>query len=145
LLLHVHAAVPPRERRDAAPLLQLPGAVPVAERDVLGGGDDPGAGARDHRLLPPGGAQVGAEGFRQPVGARGLRVAHRLAADQAQLRGRARPPARRVRLPGAGGLMPVLHEQYEDLAKQEASARLGMWAFLASESLLFAGLFGLYV
>ena len=37
-----------------------------------------------------------------------------------------------------------LHEQFEDLEKQTHAARLGMWAFLASEVLLFGGLFTLY-
>jgi cytochrome c oxidase subunit III len=37
-----------------------------------------------------------------------------------------------------------LHEQFEDLDKQAHAARLGMWAFLGSELLLFAGLFALY-
>lgn len=36
------------------------------------------------------------------------------------------------------------HVQYESLARQHATARLGMWIFLGSESLLFAGLFALY-
>jgi cytochrome c oxidase subunit III len=35
-------------------------------------------------------------------------------------------------------------EQFEDLGKQEYTARLGMWIFVGSEALLFAGLFGLY-
>jgi cytochrome c oxidase subunit 3 len=35
-------------------------------------------------------------------------------------------------------------EHFEDLAKQGHAARLGMWAFLGSEMLLFAGLFALY-
>jgi cytochrome c oxidase subunit III len=39
---------------------------------------------------------------------------------------------------------PLLHEQFEDLDKQAHAARLGMWVFLASELLLFAGLFALY-
>lgn len=39
---------------------------------------------------------------------------------------------------------PVVHVQYESLERQHATARLGMWVFLGSESLLFAGLFGLY-
>jgi cytochrome c oxidase subunit III len=39
---------------------------------------------------------------------------------------------------------PVLGEQFEDFAKQGEAARLGMWAFLGSEALLFAGLFALY-
>jgi cytochrome c oxidase subunit 3 len=34
--------------------------------------------------------------------------------------------------------------QYESIEKQRATARLGMWVFLGSESLLFAGLFALY-
>jgi cytochrome c oxidase subunit 3 len=34
--------------------------------------------------------------------------------------------------------------QYDSLDRQHATARLGMWVFLASESLLFAGLFALY-
>jgi cytochrome c oxidase subunit III len=39
---------------------------------------------------------------------------------------------------------PRLHEQFEDLDKQAHAARLGMWVFLASELLLFGGLFALY-
>src|SRR5260370_4419730 len=39
---------------------------------------------------------------------------------------------------------PHLYEQFEDLDKQAHAARLGMWAFLASELLLFAGLLTLY-
>jgi cytochrome c oxidase subunit 3 len=34
--------------------------------------------------------------------------------------------------------------QFEDMAKQAHAARFGMWVFLGSELLLFAGLFGLY-
>ncbi|HEV7557084.1 MAG TPA: cytochrome c oxidase subunit 3 [Kofleriaceae bacterium] len=40
--------------------------------------------------------------------------------------------------------MTTLHVQYESIEKQHATARLGMWVFLGSESLLFAGLFALY-
>jgi len=39
---------------------------------------------------------------------------------------------------------PELAEQFEDLGKQGLAARLGMWLFLGSEILLFAGLFALY-
>ena len=39
---------------------------------------------------------------------------------------------------------PRLAEQFEDLGKQTHAARLGMWIFLGSELLLFAGLFALY-
>ena len=39
---------------------------------------------------------------------------------------------------------PDVAEQFEDLEKQAHAARLGMWVFLASEVLLFAGLFALY-
>jgi cytochrome c oxidase subunit III len=39
---------------------------------------------------------------------------------------------------------PLLHEQFEDLEKQAHASRLGMWIFLSSELLLFAGLFALY-
>lgn len=35
--------------------------------------------------------------------------------------------------------------QFSDLAKQDHAARFGMWVFLASELLLFGGLFALYV
>ncbi len=35
-------------------------------------------------------------------------------------------------------------EHFEDLEKQAHAARLGMWVFLASELLFFAGLFALY-
>lgn len=37
-----------------------------------------------------------------------------------------------------------LEIQYDTLERQHATARLGMWIFLASESLLFAALFALY-
>ena len=33
---------------------------------------------------------------------------------------------------------------FEDIAKQAHAARLGMWVFLGSEALFFAGLFALY-
>jgi cytochrome c oxidase subunit III len=35
-------------------------------------------------------------------------------------------------------------KQYESIARQHATARLGMWLFLGSESLLFAGLLALF-
>ena len=38
----------------------------------------------------------------------------------------------------------LLAPQFENLARQKDAARLGMWAFLGSEALLFTGLFGLY-
>jgi cytochrome c oxidase subunit 3 len=38
----------------------------------------------------------------------------------------------------------ILAPQFEDLEKQRDASRLGMWAFLGSEALLFAGLFALY-
>jgi cytochrome c oxidase subunit III len=37
-----------------------------------------------------------------------------------------------------------VHFQYDSLERQHATASLGMWVFLSSESLLFAGLFALY-
>jgi cytochrome c oxidase subunit 3 len=39
---------------------------------------------------------------------------------------------------------PRLGIQFQDTAKQAHAAHFGMWLFLASELLLFAGLFGLY-
>jgi cytochrome c oxidase subunit 3 len=39
---------------------------------------------------------------------------------------------------------PRTADQFADLDTQQAAARLGMWVFLASEILLFAGLFALY-
>lgn len=39
---------------------------------------------------------------------------------------------------------PVVHVQYDSLERQHVTARLGMWVFLSSESLLFAGLLALY-
>jgi cytochrome c oxidase subunit 3 len=39
---------------------------------------------------------------------------------------------------------PRLAEHFEDLPKQAYAARLGMWIFLGSETLLFAALFALY-
>ncbi len=37
-----------------------------------------------------------------------------------------------------------MSSQYESIARQHATARLGMWLFLGSESLLFAGLLALF-
>ena len=37
-----------------------------------------------------------------------------------------------------------VHMQYDSLERQHATAQLGMWVFLGSETLLFAGLFALY-
>ena len=39
---------------------------------------------------------------------------------------------------------PRLERHFESLDKQEHAVRLGMWAFIGSEVLLFAGLFALY-
>jgi len=39
---------------------------------------------------------------------------------------------------------PRLEEHFDELPKQRHAARLGVWIFLASELLLFAGLFALY-
>lgn len=48
--------------------------------------------------------------------------------------------------PGAGGTeADRLQIQFESLVKQEHAVRFGMWVFLSSELLLFAGLFALYV
>ena len=41
-------------------------------------------------------------------------------------------------------LAPEAAEHFEDLARQAHAARLGMWVFLSSEVLFFAGLFALY-
>jgi cytochrome c oxidase subunit 3 len=38
---------------------------------------------------------------------------------------------------------PPVAEHFQDLERQQHAVRLGMWAFLSSETLLFAGLFGL--
>ena len=38
----------------------------------------------------------------------------------------------------------TVHVQYESLERQGATARLGMWLFLGSEAMLFAGLLALY-
>lgn len=40
--------------------------------------------------------------------------------------------------------MSRLHFQYHTIERQQETARLGMWVFLGSESLLFAGLLALY-
>jgi cytochrome c oxidase subunit III len=42
------------------------------------------------------------------------------------------------------GMAPEPAEHFEDLARQAHAARLGMWVFLSSEVLFFAGLFALY-
>jgi cytochrome c oxidase subunit 3 len=41
-------------------------------------------------------------------------------------------------------LEPILGEQFESLERQSDALRFGMWLFLASELLLFSGLFALY-
>jgi cytochrome c oxidase subunit 3 len=38
-----------------------------------------------------------------------------------------------------------VHEQFEDIEQQGDAARLGLWVFLASEVVLFSGLFVLYI
>lgn len=38
-----------------------------------------------------------------------------------------------------------VHDQYDSLETQQHAARLGMWVFLGSETLLFAALFALYM
>lgn len=40
---------------------------------------------------------------------------------------------------------PRVAEHFESFAKQEHAAKLGMWVFMTSETLLFGGLFALYV
>ena len=82
----------------------------------------------------------------EPVGLARLRVAHAVTAARAQLRRAVRSRARSVRLRRArrSGGRVKLEVQYDSLARQHATARLGMWIFLASESLLFAALFALY-
>ncbi len=40
--------------------------------------------------------------------------------------------------------VPVLHEQYSSIDQQERTYRLGIWAFLGSEVLLFGTLFAIY-
>jgi cytochrome c oxidase subunit 3 len=44
----------------------------------------------------------------------------------------------------AGERAPATVEHFQDLATQAHAAHLGMWIFLGSEALLFAGLFALY-
>jgi cytochrome c oxidase subunit 3 len=46
--------------------------------------------------------------------------------------------------PSQASAEPRVAVQFQDLAKQGHAAHLGMWLFLGSELLLFAGLFGLY-
>ena len=85
----------------------------------------------------------------QSVGLAQLRVADRLAAAEAQLRRAAaistaartttRSPRRRPMRE------PALGEQYRGpRASRTHALRFGMWVFLGSEMLLFAGLFALY-
>lgn len=40
---------------------------------------------------------------------------------------------------------PKLAEHFDSLERQNYAARLGLWAFLGSETLIFAGLFALYI
>src|SRR5262249_15269907 len=121
--------------------LQLPRSVPDAERHVVRRRVPPRQRAPPHRHLPPRGAEMGGARAGEPVGVAVVRVADAVAAAQAQLRRPADVRPRAVRLLRRGQMMaaPRLAEQYEDLAKQGHAARLGMWTFLASEMLLFAG------
>lgn len=51
-----------------------------------------------------------------------------------------------ARVPEPGAPFEIEPEiQFEDLRKQEHAVRFGIWIFIASEVLLFAGLFALYI
>ncbi len=92
----------------------------------------------------------------QPLGFARLRVDDHLAAAQAQLRRDARDHPGLALVPGAGGgggacrhlraptplrHNPHLAHHFDTIEKQDYAVRLGMWLFLGTEVLLFAGLF----
>ena len=79
-------AVRARLPRHAAALPRLPGRVPGAERDVVGGRLDPRPRLPDPDGLPRLVDALRQEGARQPVGRAGPRVADRLAALDRELR-----------------------------------------------------------
>ncbi len=105
-------------------------------------------------------AALGRADVRQPVGIARLRVGHAVAAAARQLPRAAGDHAQAPRLlrgapmsrassaaagEGAGAAARLhLTTRYETLENQTQAARLGMWVFLASEVLLFGGLFTLY-
>ena len=91
------------------------------------------------------------EGARQPVGGEGTGVDDDVAAAAAQLHQAAGRRLRglRLRSQGAGSMSEALAdgvglkviEQFEDQEQQRNAGQLGMWAWLVTELLLFAGLF----
>ncbi len=54
------------------------------------------------------------------------------------------PPSEREADPSDVAATPATVPYFESLERQAHAAHLGMWVFLASEALLFAGLFALY-
>ncbi len=53
-------------------------------------------------------------------------------------------PAEHAAAPAPAERVPFLAEQFEDMAGQLATGKLGIWLFLASEVLFFSGLFVAY-
>ena len=164
LLRHVLPAVPPRQRGDAAALLQLPGRSSRRSTSsrrvgacVLGAGDAPHARATSSWRS----STANARG-PNPWDSRGYEWLDSVAAAEAQLpRDAASSRSARTtttcrsrtfmcdaRHPALGSPTYPLRapeRHFESMEQQAHAARLGMWVFLASEVLLFAGLFALYV
>ena len=108
LLPDVLSAVSARQRRDAAPLLQLRSAVPVAARHLDGGLVAPRRRHDVHARLPRRRALHRTARAGQPVGLAQLRVADAVAAAEAQLRAASpcsssAPTTTRQRLPEERG------------------------------------------
>src|SRR6266542_3671512 len=108
LQLHLHPAVPARERRDAAPLLLVPGALLGAERRLDGGRVGPRHRALHRPRLPPRGDPLGPDRGPEPLGLARLRVGHALAAAPRELRDDSGLHARAARVP-RGGRPPTRH------------------------------------
>ena len=102
---HLHPAVPARQRRHAAPLLHLPGAVHGPQRGLDGGRVAARVRLRHHPRLPPRRAVPRQDRGRQPVGLARLRVDDDVAAAQEQLPRDAghHPGSALVPEPGRGG------------------------------------------
>src|SRR5262249_18373328 len=139
------AAIPARQRGHAAPLLLVPRSLSRPQRDVDARCVHARRSAGRDAALPRAFDQVRPARARQPVGLPRFRMAHAHTTAHAQLRRADRSGVRPLRLrPGAATVSSVLHEQYDSLERQHATAKLGMWVFLGSEALLFAGLIALY-
>ena len=137
----------------AAPLLHVPGALPGAQRGLDRRRLAAGLRLHHHPHLSHLRARPRQGGRRQPVGLARLRVDDHLAAARSTTSTHPGDHRGFALLPGAGRgggacrhltrtpTNPHLAHHFETIEKQDYAVRLGMWLFLGTEVLLFAGLF----